>query len=113
MSQVPLVGVPGVRPGDLWITQAKARYYHYRANLENISQSGPDSGLGLSTCQCESFLNQLSCSLPARPHESIHDKRFISQSLDYAEKNAKSVRNYPLSGQLRDQLLTFGVFPWQ
>ena len=38
----------------------------YRANLEQIRRSRPDSGLGLSHFQYEHLENDSSCSLPAR-----------------------------------------------
>jgi hypothetical protein len=47
------------------------------------------------------------------PHEAIHANIFINQLLDYADKHAKVFVISPLSGLLRDQSLTFGVFPGQ
>ena len=40
--------------------------FRFRANLDHISQSRPDPGLGVSHLQCENLKTHFSCCLPAR-----------------------------------------------
>ena len=78
-----------------------------------------EKGTTLEIVETETNLDFVFLKLPAHvncrsgPHESNQTNRFRSQLFDYADKHAKGFVISLFKRLLRNQLLTFGVFPGQ